>query len=91
MSPDDTPPLPVIFAPPPANDNGIAPGCFRVVIEDEDTGQEYLGWGGITRERAEKIVDFIDGRAVADVKVGRLARRPWKELFGKEARPRGRK
>lgn len=96
MQPDDDVPIAPLnlTAVIPANDNAQGaphPQCFRIVIEDEETGQEFIGWGGVTRERAEKIIDFVDGRAVAEVKVGRLARRPWKQLFGAAARPRGRK
>lgn len=56
-----------------ANDNSEAPAqVFRVIIEDEDTGREFLGWNGINRARAGRIAEFIDNRGVADEKIGRL-------------------
>lgn len=69
-----------------ANDNASPAASYRVVIEDETTGQEFVGWSGISRERAETIADFVNRRGVADVKIGRMPRRPF--LFGRLARGR---
>ncbi len=58
-----------------ANDNGSPVPVYRVIIEDEDTGREFIGWGGISRARVERIVEFVDNKGVADEKIGRLPAR----------------
>lgn len=59
-----------------ANDNGKPTAAtFRIVIEDEATGREFLGWGGLIRERVDLIAGFIDNRGVAQEKIGRMPAR----------------
>jgi hypothetical protein len=75
-----------------ANDNASPQGqTYRVVVEDDETGQELMGWTGITRARIEAIADFVDNRAVPQEKLGRLVKRRPNLLFGSQARARGRK
>ncbi len=59
-----------------ANDNASTGGPYRVVIEHESDGREFVGWGGISRERAEAIVAFVNNRCAPDIKIGRLPPRP---------------
>lgn len=45
---------------------------YRVVIEDEKTGQEYAAFAGLTRARAEVVAAYIRDHGDADLKAGRL-------------------
>lgn len=48
---------------------------FRVVFEDEKTGQEFAGFSGISRKRAEEIMTLIRLKGDHDLQTGRLPAR----------------
>lgn len=45
---------------------------YRIVIEDDATGQEFAGFSGLSRKRAEEIAGFIKLKGDHDLATGRL-------------------
>lgn len=45
---------------------------FRIIIEDEKTGQEYRGWSGLNRTACDRISALINSVGAHDSKVGEL-------------------
>jgi hypothetical protein len=59
---------------------GVSPATasgprFRIVIEDEDSGQEFVGFSGHTRSFVESVVAFIKARGDHDLSAGRLPKK----------------
>lgn len=65
----------------PANDNADGPRVhrettYRVVVEDEHTGQEYRGWRGLSRDSTERIAALINSVGAHAETLGALPKAP---------------
>lgn len=68
----------------PANDNASpdAPArvihrdhTFRVIVEDEETGEEYRGWSGLNRVATERVAALINHVGAHELALGELPKR----------------
>ena len=64
---------------------------YRIVIEDDETGQEYAGFSGLSRRKAEEISELIKLKGDHDLTTGRLPPRRADESPPARIRTRGRR
>lgn len=48
---------------------------YRIVIEDERTGEEFKAYAGLSRQACERACAMIDSASDHDLKLGRLPAR----------------